>query len=418
MRSMTDAMRTYSRTSLPANAKTGDWVGSNNNIPAPADVFVSTPERDPVTQAPGLASTVTEFYDAQTSGRRPPSTSRQVRVDSPGRTLTAQFQWAATADSSRNDDDDSSLGGFSKVGTDDFSQAPSSHGRGGRDGTLLSEAVKSIKSLTRRVEMLELYNTKLETSLASSFAKLRSAQKGTRALVEDLRDPYSDVVFRLTPSDRSAILADLEKAVGLDSMHEYVKHSELPAYDFASHAFVNSEIGNITYPGLPPDLAIRLANLEAAVVHPTGAVEQLKTRLKDMEDMQVGKAVSIAGYTFKDSKDVDAWLGQLRIDETYRFALDAKAQLSGCAEDFVSVGEGLANKSAAIKAGFGSYKSARMAATFDMTYPTVMVKPSAKSEDVSMGDIVSPLRLLLVKRSREILNTAPLSLSRLSLGIT
>ena len=67
----------------------------------------------------------------------------------------------------------------------------------------------------------------------------------------------------------------------------------------------------------------------------------------------------------------------------YRFALDAKAQLSGCAEDFVSVGGGLANK--LVEAGFGSYKSAHMAATFDMTYPTIMVKPSLKAEDVSHG---------------------------------
>ena len=56
-----------------------------------------------------------------------------------------------------------------------FLKPPHPTGGGGRDGTLLSEAVKSIKSLTKRVEMLELYNAKLETSLASSFAKLRSA---------------------------------------------------------------------------------------------------------------------------------------------------------------------------------------------------------------------------------------------------
>src|SRR6056300_1251581 len=101
-------------------------------------------------------------------------------------------------------------------------------------------------------------------------------------------------------------------------------------------------MASIPSPTLPHDLTVRLANLEAAVVHPTGVVEQLKGRLKDMEDMQVGKAVSIAGYTFKDSKDVDVWLATLKIDEAYRFAFDAKSQLSGCAEDFVSVGESLA----------------------------------------------------------------------------
>jgi hypothetical protein len=62
-----------------------------------------------------------------------------------------------------------------------------------------------------------------------------------------------------------------------------------------------------------------------------------------------------------------------------------KAQIMACVDDFVTTSESLANKAAAIKAGYGSWKAARMAATFDIVYPETMIKKSAKAADAGHG---------------------------------
>ena len=163
------------------------------------------------------------------------------------------------------------------------------------------------------------------------------------------------------------------------SLNLFVSHPELANFDYASCVFVHGSIPTI--PTIPLRLDGRLADLESAVSTPGGPFDQLKARFKDMEDRQIGKAVTMGGFTFRDASAVEALISVLGDDEIYRFAFDMKAQIVACTDDFVTTRESLASKAAAIKAGFHSWKAARMSATFDIKFPETMIKKSNKSED-------------------------------------
>ena len=69
-----------------------------------------------------------------------------------------------------------------------------------------------------------------------------------------------------------------------------------------------------------------------------GALENLRSRLKDTEDREVGKSVNIGGYVFQDVSSVRAVFDLLGDDQIYRFDHDMKDQLIGCMDDhFVGV---------------------------------------------------------------------------------
>ena len=46
-------------------------------------------------------------------------------------------------------------------------------------------------------------------------------------------------------------------------------------------------------------------------------MERLLARLKDLEDRQSGKSVSMGGYSFKDARAVQSWVTTLGDDEIY-----------------------------------------------------------------------------------------------------
>ena len=65
-------------------------------------------------------------------------------------------------------------------------------------------------------------------------------------------------------------------------------------------------------------------------------------RVKNVEDRNVGKAVMIAGYTFRDQSAVKAWINVIGDKEIFRFCHDMKMQITGILlDDFVSTGDGL-----------------------------------------------------------------------------
>ena len=72
-------------------------------------------------------------------------------------------------------------------------------------------------------------------------------------------------------------------------------------------------------------------------------------------------------------------------DEIYRFALDCKDQFVACGDDFVTTTNSISNKAAATRAGYGSWKAARMATTFVITYPETLVKKSGAKDAAYHG---------------------------------
>jgi hypothetical protein len=167
----------------------------------------------------------------------------------------------------------------------------------------------------------------------------------------------------------------------------YVTHPELDARDYLSFAEAKEEIGaEIRVMGLPARLGPRLGELEAATFGVGGAFELLLGRLKDLEERQVGKAVTIGGHTFRDAGAVKLWSDLLGDDEIHRFAWDAKAQLVACVDNALTTAATVRQEGDAIKAGYGSYRSARMGATFSVSYPEVLFKATeSKAAAVHQG---------------------------------
>ena len=95
--------------------------------------------------------------------------------------------------------------------------------------------------------------------------------------------------------------------VGRAGAH-YVTHPELEAKNYASFTEVQEDINaEVLRAGLPPRLAPRLNDLEAASFGAGGSFNLLLGRLKDLEERQVGKAVTVGGHTFRDSQVVKLW---------------------------------------------------------------------------------------------------------------
>jgi hypothetical protein len=101
----------------------------------------------------------------------------------------------------------------------------------------------------------------------------------------------------------------------------YATHPELDAQNYASFTEVREEISaEVLRAGLPARLAPRLNELEAAAFGAGGSFDLLLGRLRDLEERQVGKAVTIGGHTFRDAKAVKLWTDLLGDDELHRFA--------------------------------------------------------------------------------------------------
>ena len=98
----------------------------------------------------------------------------------------------------------------------------------------------------------------------------------------------------------------------------------------------------------------------------------------------------IGGYTFCDVLSVKAWSLVLGDDKIYCYALDCKAQFVACGDDFVTTANSIANKATTTRAGYGSWKVARMAATFVITYLETLVKKSGAKGATCYGCYTFP----------------------------
>jgi len=186
---------------------------------------------------------------------------------------------------------------------------------------------KLIKALTDQVVTLEDENMRRGESLGRVIKGLRKdvqelkEERAKDQLYKELRD-YSSTPepYSLTTSDCAGIATKLKDPI---PMAFYVMHPELAAQDYATRDYVDNLVSSI--PSFPLRLTERLSDLEAAVMTSSCAIDQLKARLKSIEDRQIVKAVTICGYTFKDVVVVQALVNVLGDDEIHRYAFDMKA---------------------------------------------------------------------------------------------
>ena len=77
----------------------------------------------------------------------------------------------------------------------------------------------------------------------------------------------------------------------LEGRH-YVTHPALAAFDYVPRTDLPTPIPP---PVVPLRLDARLADLEVAVLNPGGDMDRVLARVKDLEDRQDGKSVSMGG---------------------------------------------------------------------------------------------------------------------------
>ena len=110
--------------------------------------------------------------------------------------------------------------------------------------------------------------------------------------------------------------------------------------------------------------------------------------MTDLENRNVGKAVTVAGYTFRNSAQVKAWAALTNDPELFRFAWDFKVQVIKALDSASNIGEVMSNRAAAIKAGFTHYKSAFIMSTFELVYPEGIFRTSTAAKDAHQGGLV------------------------------
>ena len=191
---------------------------------------------------------------------------------------------------------------------------------------ILESALLLLQQLRERVEELEVQATDQMMSLGDTITRLR---RRVRTLESG--------VGRSTPvvSGRGGAAHVYVTYPALDARN-YVTHPALAALDFVTSTDLHIPIAPQV---LPLCLDTQLADLEVAVINPGGDMDRVLARLKDLEDRQSGKSVTMGGYSFKDARAVQSWVMTLGDDEIYRFAVDFKAQLVACGNDSLTIAE-------------------------------------------------------------------------------
>ena len=111
--------------------------------------------------------------------------------------------------------------------------------------------------------------------------------------------------------------------------------------------------------------------------------------MQEIEDRQFSKAVRIGGYTLRDVSDVKAWSATLCNHKIHCLAFHCKAQGVACMYDFVTTADLITNKAPATQECYGSsWKAARIADTFAITYPETLVKKLEKEDAASYGGYI------------------------------
>ena len=297
-------------------------------------------------------------------------------------------------------------GGGSDDGSEDLYNDTSSISTLG-DRAEFTKALKTINRLTNRLENLEGVVESLVDSLGKKFTRQDALLHDLQGRYEDGFDDYFEGAAGAgAPGfDRKSIvdqvLADITHAqaqYALQSeMSRYVTHAELADFNYVSHRelealdYVDGARLNDAVPPptiLPPRLEARINELEGDMYGPAGAFVQMEQRYREMEDRKLETAVSVGGYTFKDSSSVSAWVAAFGDPELFRFCVDFKSQLAGCADEHFTMHEGLQNEAAAIKAGYNSKKAAAMALTFGQKYIDTIFRHSTSPKDAARGGFV------------------------------
>ena len=349
-----------------------------------------------VREAPGLSSVLKDYHGAATSASRPANPPRAARPQrEPAASESRARLFVFSDDESDYEDseggDDNERSRRSRAGT------VSTLG----EGAQLADLIAKVDKLSKKVRSLEDDKRQIVDEFGKVIRKQRRQIRKLEDKVDDSLptagekyfggDPYrSDV--SLDERARSSIVQEVlaqanltayAKSVDLDS---YVTHRELTAFGFVNQAQLNAATSSPIL--LPARLQPRLEALEKEFFDSGGTVDKLQLAIKDILSKKVGDSVTIAGHTFRDAAAAAAWAAPFKDPELFGYAVDAKAQIAGAMDDAFTSSEILAQRADVKKAGFASVKAAKIATTYDLTYPEVMIRHSAGQKDAKEGGYV------------------------------
>ena len=132
----------------------------------------------------------------------------------------------------------------------------------------------------------------------------------------------------------------------------------------------------------------QVSQLEAKVLFPPGAVRQLEERVEKLELSQGATAIDMGGVVFPDEEAVELWVRKLGEPDAHRFALDMFSLFLLSDPKYVTIGQGLQQTAAAVKAQFSSIDLATIDLSYGMGYPPAMLRSSEKPEAQCTDGIV------------------------------
>ena len=262
----------------------------------------------------------------------------------------------------------------------------------------IAQLLEENEDLQTRLMKLELREGERDREEEERDQTLASTLRVMRSEIKELRrgsgqGGRGSAAGMPTPgtSGYTRLLRDISRGIGLDA---YVAYSELKAFDYVSQATLVGQ-SYATWeeltcaipppPSLPLRLEPRLIDLETEVLQPTGGLRVLEDRVKALEDRRVGSAISVQGYVFRDAASVKAWSALSSDSEKFRMMRDAWVQLTQAVSVSSCTGEVLANKAAAMKAGYKHFSAAQVAATFEVMFPESVIRRSHTKADAAQG---------------------------------
>ena len=254
----------------------------------------------------------------------------------------------------------------------------------GRDVIKLQRRIKKLERMVRsRDDLLqESFDAmrwemdKLWTAVQTTHARTTRAPSASpstfpgslddQALGKVIEQLLTDLPFR--QGMLRLVLTDLDRArfVTMPEMERLLLSQTHPTADVTP-----TDLSGIT---------TRVSILENEMFKPEGLIPLLQNRVKYLEERRANKAVERGNRIFKDQRSVEAFVITFGDQDIYRYCVDFVSLLMLAHDPFFTVSEGMASEAAAVKANYNLLLEARIALSYQITYPENIMRRSDKKE--------------------------------------
>ena len=251
---------------------------------------------------------------------------------------------------------------------------------------------RTIDQMQNRIERLQLMVQERDEQLRNNFDLMRGEMDDLWAAVQ-LADTKAATALSTPPQTRAGtnpqLLQKVMDQLVVDlSFQRTVLKQVLEGLDKASFTTVDVEGMLRNAPTTTAGVTVaehsgvstRVAILETEMFKTKDLVPLLRNRVKYLEERRAHKALERRNKIFKDQHAVEAFVIASGDPDLYRYCVDFVSLIMLAHDPFFTVSEGMASEAVAVKANYNLLLEARIALSYQITYPENIMRRSDKKE--------------------------------------